>query len=202
PDLLGRLRSTLLPNPPPSQRNNDPDQPAADASDPQPDRAATGESGLGEQQAERRRLRVARIQQNVERATHETMDVAQAFETILQELVNNRIDTEVLRRRLGRGIVEPLRAIGEKMLPELKEQIGSLHPVGASDAADVEAVRNATARADTVLLEMQRVLERMLELESFHEVLDMLRAIIRDQEALNKKTRQERSKSLRGLLEE
>jgi hypothetical protein len=41
----------------------------------------------------------------------------------------------------------------------------------------------------------------MLELESYNEVLDLLRGIIRDQEQLQERTKQRQREGLRSLLE-
>jgi hypothetical protein len=49
---------------------------------------------------------------------------------------------------------------------------------------------------------MQQVLDKMMEMETFNEVVDMLRSIIESQERLNDQTRQARRKSVRDLLED
>jgi len=48
---------------------------------------------------------------------------------------------------------------------------------------------------------MNQILDKMLELETFNEVLDMLRGIIKEQEKINADTKDQRKKNLRELLE-
>ncbi len=54
---------------------------------------------------------------------------------------------------------------------------------------------------DAILVEMQSVLDKMLELETFNEVLDMLRQIIDNQQQVNEETKQKQKKDLRSLIE-
>jgi hypothetical protein len=53
-----------------------------------------------------------------------------------------------------------------------------------------------------VLVEMQQILDRMLELESYNEVVGLLRGIIEDQETLNERTKQQQSERIQELFGE
>ena len=52
-------------------------------------------------------------------------------------------------------------------------------------AAGPAARTKAVQQADAILVEMKQVLDKMLELETFNEALDLLRAIIKSQEKMN-----------------
>ena len=54
----------------------------------------------------------------------ETAGVADGFDDIRLQLVNNRIDSEALRLRLGAGIIQPLHKIVEQMFPEFEAPAG------------------------------------------------------------------------------
>jgi hypothetical protein len=150
----------------------------------------------------RLRLRLARVQQNVERASHETVDVADAFADIRQELINNRIDTKALTTRLEEGITKPLRDVGQNMLPAVLLPLAALASA-VDKAVDRDArIADALGRADAAILAMKRILDRMLELESYNEVLDLLHSLIQDQRELNEQTREQRKEQLRSLLED
>jgi hypothetical protein len=73
--------------------------------------------------------------------------------------------------------------------------------VDDAEAGD-DARHFAQQEADAILVEMKQVLDRMLELESFNEALDLLRGIISSQEKINEQTRQRQKEKLRNLLEE
>ena len=150
----------------------------------------------------RRRLRIVGALQNVEQAAHETMGVALAFDDIREELINNRIDTEELTSRLKEGISDPLRRIGKELLPGLQIQIEQLKTQANDARAGPAQLRQVTSEADMVLVEMKQILDRMLELESYNEVVEMLHGIIKDQDNLNEKTKQRRKNEVRRLLEE
>jgi hypothetical protein len=79
-------------------------------------------------------------------------------------------------------------------LKQLREQI-------ASPDSAVKSQAEAVAQIDGILVEMQGILDRMLELETFNEALEMLRKIIETQEEVNEETKQQQKKSLRSLIE-
>jgi reverse gyrase len=55
---------------------------------------------------------------------------------------------------------------------------------------------------DAILRAMQRVLDRMLQLEDFNKVIDQLREIIHAQERLGEETKRRQKQKLRDLLED
>lgn len=150
----------------------------------------------------RRKLRIMRAVQNAQRAAHETLAVAVAFDELYQELVNNRIDTEELKSRLQNDISAPLKRVGNDLLPELENRFRELERSASDLAAGPELLRQATTEADKVLVEMKAILDRMLELESYNEVVELLRELIQEQEELSERTRQQRRQDLKGLLEQ
>lgn len=140
----------------------------------------------------------------------ETLGIATSFEQIGAELQNNRIpDYEELLSRLTDGIANPLRNIAESMYPSFRTELETLQdtlPHATGDEVDVAAIDAAIAasilESEELLTEMRRVLDRMLELETFNELVDLLRSIIDSQEKVAELTKQERKAQLRRLLEE
>jgi hypothetical protein len=146
-------------------------------------------------------VRVERASQNARKNCQETLGVAEAFDDIALELINNRLDTEELIGRLRTGIAEPLRRVGEESFPELDRRLERLRRALGTDSA--EAFRAASRQqVEGILLAMQHVLGRMLELESFNEAVELLRSIIEQQEKLNERTRERQKQRLRDLLKE
>ena len=148
------------------------------------------------------RIGVQRVRQNVDRSRHETLAVAVAFDDIREELVNNRVDTEELKSRLQQGIADPLRAIVDGPFPQLAQELaaleGRLADAGAAPAHQAAAVTHA----DAIVVQMQLVLNKMLQLETYNEVLDELRGIIAAQEDLSQKTKEKQKQKARDLLED
>jgi hypothetical protein len=151
---------------------------------------------------ERDNLRVMGIDSNVTQSSHETFGIAEGFEDIVTELVNNRIDTEELTQRLGRDIAEPLRAVAGELMPELQKRVQAL-PEALSGAENAEKrLADAVIQADLVVEAMQKVLDRMLELESYNELVELLRSIVDEQKQLNEETKVRHREKLRSLLDE
>ena len=152
---------------------------------------------------ERRSLRVASSAQNMAQIAQETLGVAESFDQIQAELVNNRVDTEDMMLRLRDAISEPLKEIALKKIPALEKQLQSVQKSLANkdEKLSPENVEKSIEKIDDVLVAMQQVLDKMVELESYNEVLDLIRKIIEDQDKLNKKTKQQQKERLRGLLD-
>jgi len=132
----------------------------------------------------------------------EVLGVAESFEDIIKQMINNRIDTEEMKTRLDSGIARPLRLTAETSFPELDRRIEAL----LADLDDLQrspALRDRALRqAEEVLLEMHKVLERMLELESFNEAVELLQNIVDMQKKLQQETEQRHKDKIRDLLKE
>ncbi|NOY28824.1 MAG: hypothetical protein GXP28_01220 [Planctomycetes bacterium] len=160
-----------------------------------------------ERRRQRDRLRISGSLQNVTQLAYETLGVADGFEEIVRELINNRVDTEELKQRLGEGIADPLREIGSELMPRLEEVLQQ-YESAFTEKASTEARESkehhgvAVAQAEVVSEAMKQVLDRMLELESYNELVELLRGIVAEQKQLEEKTKQQRREKLRRLLEE
>ena len=144
---------------------------------------------------QRDRLRVSGSLQNVVQLSYETLGVADGFEAIVGELVNNRVDSEELTERLQTGIAAPLREIGGELMPQFEQQLQQLQ--NAIDRQDLqkELFAEAQTRGDMVLDAMQQVLDRMLELESYNELVELLRGIVADQQEVQQEPSENGAKS-------
>ncbi len=134
---------------------------------------------------------VARLAEAASRAAGETSEIADAFRLIRAELDNNRLLSPELDTRLVAQIADPLATIAATDLPGV-----------------IAACRRGVAReeaqrlADDVLARMRAVLDRMMELESFNEVVDLLRGLIRTQEEIRAETLKRQKQRAREALEQ
>ncbi|MBX7074149.1 MAG: hypothetical protein K1X71_13475 [Pirellulales bacterium] len=164
--------------------------------------AQTGDPA-SDDRVDERLLAVERAAQNARKNADETLGVAVSFDEIHDELVNNRVDTEELKLRLKQGIAEPLRQLAAAAFPELDRRFTVLRQAITADSQAAEVARaGAQQQLDVILVQMQGVLGKMMEMETFNEVVDMLRSIIDSQEKLNDDTKSQRKRSVRELLEE
>ncbi len=134
---------------------------------------------------------VARLLEASTRAAGETGELAAAFRLIRDELANNALLSPELENRLVSQIADPLARIAAADLP------------GVAAACRRRAPREEIVRAtDAVLARMRAVLDRMMELESFNEVVDLLRGLIRTQEEIRAETLRRQKQRAREALEQ
>jgi len=155
-----------------------------------------------EQQSAARTLRVQRALSNSSKNAHETQSVADGFDDIRLQLMNNRIDTEELIRRLEEGIAKPLHGVAQEMFPRLQTHLERLQESLGDEKLGPGRRDLARGQADAILLEMRKVLDRMIALEDFNEAVDLLRTIIKLQEQLDEQTKQRHKEKIRELLED
>lgn len=163
---------------------------------------ADPESTTAEQRQSVIQLRLQRALQNSRKSASETSGVASGFDDIRLELINNRVDSEELLLRLENGISVPLHRVAEEMFPAWERELAALNEAFLAGQVRNELLVNAVMQGDEVVLEMERILEQMLELETFNELLELLRTVINSQDELNEQTEQQRKQDLRDLLED
>jgi hypothetical protein len=165
--------------------------------DASPESAAT----TAQRMLSRRRLRVAGSLQNIVQSADEVKGVAEAFDDLGDELTNNRIDNPDLKNRLGEQIAKPLHLIAEQRMPALAAQLKLVEERLDDPVATAPELKKAIAQADEVLVSMRQVLDKMLELETYNEVVALLRGIITDQDEINRRTKERQKEKLKGILE-
>jgi hypothetical protein len=199
---------------------------ANDVQVPQPDGSAgegpageSGESGEGENETDRQRqivrLRTQQIGLQAAKTSEELQGIATSLDDLLEEMGNNRVDSIDRSERIGGGVRDPLRAIVAGDLALLRSQISGIEKrIAGGDAKLADAggtqtggtavtadVAVAVETAENVLLQLTAVLEKMLDLESFNEILDMVRELIDSQEGLIEKTKKEQKTRVLDLFD-
>lgn len=187
----------------PAQTEDQADQAKSDgASEPGDEPEDEEEPMSPERQRTLRTLQTQRALQNSRKNAQETEGVAEAFNDIRLQFVNNGIHTEELVVRLKQRIADPLHSIAGEMFPALELSLERLREKLDDDELGPQRRDQARQQADDVLMEMQKVLEQMLELETFNEALELLQEIIKLQEQLDEQTKQRHKQKLRELLED
>ena len=150
-----------------------------------------------------RQLRVQRALQHTQRATQEVMGVALSFDDIRMELINNRIDAADRMERIANDIANPLKQVATELYPVLEDRLDRLDDFIEESRPESEISSGAImalAGADEILLALESVLQKMLELETYNELVDLVRELINDQDDLTDRTRKEQKKSALELL--
>lgn len=160
-------------------------------------------------------LRLLRARQSLlqsQKSAQEVLGISASFLDIYEELINNRVDTEDRKLRLKDQVATPLQSIVEKQFPELDGGLEKLAAAisavetakkfDAEDPASANAAQATVDQANRILRDLDAVLQKMLDLESFNELLDIVRGLIDDQERISTETKKEQKKSVLDLLKE
>jgi hypothetical protein len=148
------------------------------------------EGGAGGDRAAEAAGLAAGLGEATSRAMGETKELAEAFRGIRLEFDNNQLLTPELEARLIAQIADPLAALAAQDLPAL-----------AAACRAGQSREELLRRADLVLARMRAVLDKMMELESFNEVLELLRGMIRTQEQIRAETLEQQKRRAREALE-
>jgi len=153
-----------------------------------------------QQRNELRRLFAQRAILQIDKSAKEIIGVAESFDDIRLQLINNRVDSEDRKIRLAKRIVQPLRDIPVGVLAELRTSVVDLEsalvpPVedatGESTAALSETAIQLT---DRTLIQIDEVLSILVKYETQNELLDVVRRMIAEQEALLDETKKLRQR--------
>lgn len=147
-----------------------------------------------------RRLRVQQSGLQANKTAEELTGIAESLDDVLSEMVNNRVDSVDRRERIGSGVRDPLRQIVADPLNRLKVQIKVLEESIADAESAKRSAADAVQSAEDVLLQLTAVLEKMLDLESYNEILDLVRDLIGDQQKLLDDTKEERKRKVLELF--
>lgn len=151
-------------------------------------------------------IRMVRMESAVkaaDRMRHETANVSLEFNRILIELRNNRVALlGELEERIGQRIVVPLDRIATEALPQLEQQLQLVRRQIATQSPFVSALSTSQNQLSDILRQMERVIENMLKLQRFNEVLADLRKIIDAQRQVSRQTMEQRRMLEKQLKEQ
>jgi hypothetical protein len=158
------------------------------------ERKITPEQQLA-REVELRMLRVQRAIQQIRKSWQEVAGVADSFDLIREELINNRVDTQERKQRLQELIANPLHEITKHEFPDLEKQLMDLEPV-LEKGASRPLAEQTVANTNELIAKLEQILQKMLKLESYNEILDLVRDILRDQQSLREDTKREQKREL------
>ncbi|RMF78354.1 MAG: hypothetical protein D6744_10195 [Planctomycetota bacterium] len=105
-----------------------------------------------------------------------------AFESILEQMRNNKVLRVADERRIGQRIAQPLGRLEREEMPAAAATIGALRVAVANTGSDP-----LVQQAD-ILDQMQTILSSMLEWEGFNAAVALLAEIVEQQEQLHEDT--------------
>jgi hypothetical protein len=137
---------------------------------------------------------ISRTLRDTQKEVYDLRGIADAFRLIRQEMVNNRIFSDDVKFRLDGGIINPMQELMTADFPELDKLIEKL-------AQQPTTLNEIQQRFDVLVEKMKKIRDNMISMESFKEAVELLRAIIKEQQQLRNETIQEKNNRLKKLME-
>jgi len=144
--------------------------------------ARQAEAAKGEQQLAQLLSPLERRQRNLARSVN---IIRQQFQQILDELRINQLDTKDETERLSEEIIGPLTALATRDLIDAADGIRQW-----SRQATKQIRRSIDVKQEEILRKMQSILDGMIQWEGYHELVNMLRDIMRLQNELHTETKE------------
>ena len=174
---------------PPSESDDPPDSPTENSS------------------ARQLRMQMLRSQQAAAQMTKSEgalRGVEKEIHQINQELINNRIDSADRRTRLEDKIRKPLLVVLDQMWQPMATDILSIEKSYSKtvqpDDSLMELLPNSISKNNAIISALTAILNDMINIQDFNEVVDMVRGMLDDQNKVLDKTKQEQKKQLLDLL--
>ncbi len=123
--------------------------------------------------------------------------IRQQFERVLAELRVNQLDTDEERERLQIRIIDPLTEIARRDLADAADTIRQWSRDGTAETASAVDQKQYEA-----LARMRAVLSVMIQWEGYHELVTMLRDIVRLQSELSTETKDALEKEVGDIFED
>ncbi|MEC8556677.1 MAG: hypothetical protein VXZ82_16845 [Planctomycetota bacterium] len=156
-----------------------------------------------DEEERRARMLVLRSQQAVlqgDKSQQELSGVAANVENLRQQLANNRIDSYDRQQRLREKVHSPLQDLLASEYERLASDLAALQKAAIAGRSTNEALAAESSAAE-VLAKLAQIKENMLDIESFNEIIDLVRSLLEDQEKLLNETEEEQRKRILQFLQ-
>jgi hypothetical protein len=161
---------------------------------------------ISKEQAATGLYNISRSLRDTQKEVYDLRTIIESFSLIRREMINNRIFSEDTEQRLDRGIIQPMQELTDTDFPALDRLIGFLNQTLAIHDQPLRATalkqqETALDQFSLVIKKMTTIRDNMVSMESFNEVIDILKAIIKQQQLLRNELLEEKNKRLKNLLE-
>lgn len=181
-----------------------PANPTGDSVAEQGEQDTAGETAeqAAERRAQQRRMAVLRAQQSqlqCDKSEQELTGVAKRVENLRLQLLNNRIDSYDRQNRLATKVHAPLVELLEGDYRKLNRSLAELQTAAMSEQG-FDQTQAALAALSRVLDALELVKSNMLDIESFNEIVDLVRTLLEDQESLLNETEEQQKARIFDFL--
>ncbi|MDR0390651.1 MAG: hypothetical protein LBH59_02000 [Planctomycetaceae bacterium] len=160
---------------------------------------------ISKEQAVLGQYNISRALRDTQKEVYELRAIVDSFKTIRREMVNNKIFNSESESRIDGGIISPIVMLVERDFPDLDRLIGVFEKTLTvrdqplrQDAIDKRKI--VLDQIDLITKKMENIRDNMVAMESFNEIIDILRGILKEQKQIQTETEELRNKQIRELL--
>lgn len=143
-------------------------------------------------------ITVERSLNEIRQNATETEAVGVAFRDIREEMVNNAVDTQKTLERIDDRILSPLDNAVQVLFPNADEALVRTRFANDENRDALPSLRDSISALNLTIEQLERILNEMRRLESFHEAVELLKDIIDQQKGLKEETRKQSIEDLFG----
>lgn len=130
----------------------------------------------------------------------ETQAIEQSLSDIRLEMVNNAVDTPQSLERIDSKLIKPFRGVNTTDFPSVDQRLGLFRLALQEKTQPLERLDDTLVALDVLKRKLNQILTDMRKLETYKELLEILKAIKSQQEELKKRTATENKKSIINKL--
>jgi len=146
-----------------------------------------------------RSLRTQQAGTQSDKSAGEVVGVAENFQDMHDEIDNNRLlQISEKQDQMQNEVIAPLQEVGTKMFGELRERLKVMEETLEDRKKGPAAADLAIEQTAAIIKKLETVLEKLVDIEDFNELLEMVRRMIKEQEQLIDATERAKEADLIG----
>ena len=115
-------------------------------------------------------------------------------------MINNGVDTPQSLERMDVKLIRPLKGINDIDFPDVDQRLGLFRLALQEQTDPLNRLDESLIALDRLKRKLEQVLTEMRKLETYKELLEILKAIKSQQEDLKKRTETENKRSIINKL--
>ena len=131
---------------------------------------------------------------------NETLAIGQSLGDIREEMINNAVDTPQTLERMDVKLIRPLRGINDIDFPDVDQRLGLFRLALQEQTDPLNRLDESLQSLARLQRKLELVLVEMRKLETYKELLEILKGIKTQQEELKKRTETENKRSIINKL--
>lgn len=160
-------------------------------------------SGMPNLSAEQKQL-LMQLQRRQKVLVGNVAAVADRFDSILQEVINNQLEEAggPLRARLLDKIISPLRQLSQKAIPDAVLEMERARRLFDDPPERQKSLESLVQQQEAILVQMREILTHLVKTEGYQEAINLLYEIQKTQQEVLNRTSKEQQDRIKAILEQ